>query len=232
MTPQSPFIASVRRYINLLLWTQALPLWPTRVIAARLPIEVRMTSDAHTGLLSSYNSTRLGHIINNGTQNSTDSNSQVWPDSYHGIGTDAKHNVGIDNPFGFDNDFFEATEANVNASNLAEAYDRWITLVEKNNSDWEKRTSELQFFLQQTLDWTDNVECSLTIKGCQQVPSPREVNNVIRNKEHARQICFIIDHASHVNLEAGVTSVSPSTTITSNLGLESEFMTFKTATCS
>ena len=192
------------KFFSLCLCLQALPIWSTPALAARLPLQSRASSDV---VARSENATASQPGSNNSTHTSATSRSQNWPAAYSGLGTDEKHDVGLPNPSGFDADFFEPTPDNINASKPGDAYNRWIILAERNNSDWEERTSEMQFFLQRTLDWTDNVECSLTIKGCRQVPSPVQVNNVIWNKEHARQICYIIDGAAHMNLEAGVTSV-------------------------
>lgn len=191
----------MEHYLFILFCVHTLPIWQILTVAATSPMPALNTSDG----VANSTSWQIGL---KSTPTNADERSQIWPAGYDGLGIDETHNPGIPNPSGFDSDFFEATEANVEAAKAGEEYGRWIILVEKNDNDWDDRTGEIQFFLHRTIGWTGEVKCGLELKGCEGVPTPIEVNNVIWNKEHARQIIYIVYQAINMNLMAGVASVS------------------------
>lgn len=114
-------------------------------------------------------------------------------------------------PLDDDDDYFRVTPENRKASGAGEAYSLWIANVDKNSSRWLERRSEPEFFAMDVLEWSEPIECGNGVNGgCYHVPRCEDIQRRIRNKEHARQICYIFYSIVTLNTISASVYVSPS----------------------
>lgn len=133
---------------------------------------------------------------------------RTFPPGYDGLGTAQIYGSGNSDQE-YDEAFFEPTEANIKASMMGEAYVNWYTNVSKSGYRWEHMDYEAEFFVHSVLEWPMPVECGISLKGCRGLPTCREVNARLGNREHARQICYVLSSMRNINLIPGNIHVRP-----------------------
>ena len=105
-------------------------------------------------------------------------------------------------------DYFLATEENWIDSGAGEAYVDWMKCVDKESDAWRLRKSEPDFFMKTVPQFPDNVECSVELKGCQNIPSCGDILSRVRDKHFTRQIMFIFDSFHNAYRISGTVKVS------------------------
>ena len=135
--------------------------------------------------------------------------------TYTGLGSDPINLRG--NDVKCDN-FFAATAENMEASKFGQAYVEWLNHVGQNATIWTDQSHELDVFLRNVIGWQDSVTCGVGDGGCLRLPKCDDIYGRVQDREHARQIFFVVTSAEnlnrisaavHVGLSLGLKASSP-----------------------